>query len=161
MSEASAILTWPLLVSQLLIFGTAAFVLMFAPATIGEGRDSSPVFIAIWRALAVVIVIVSPMLFIAMASGMAQMTWAQVLPVIPQVARETYAGRLWMWRFGAVALLAIVAWIPARANLTAIGLMAISAILTLLGSMTSHAVDKGSFAVAIYCVHQMAAGIWL
>lgn len=161
MSEASAILTWPLLVSQLAIFGTAAFALMLAPATIDDGRHSSPSFIAIWRALAVVIVIISPMLFIAMASGMAQITWTQVPPLIPQIVRETYAGRLWMWRFGAVAMLAIVAWVPERARFTSAGLMAISAILILLGSLISHAIDKGPFAVAIYCVHQMAAGIWL
>ena len=66
-----------------------------------------------------------------------------------------------MWRFGVVAMLVIVAWIPSRSHFRTAGLIAISALLTLLGSMTSHAVDKGSFAVAVYCIHQMAAGIWI
>ena len=158
MIAGPAIFTWPVLVAQLIIFGTAAFALMFAPAPIGES-DAGPMML--WRSLAILNLVMSPMVFIEIASGMAQASWMEVLPFVPRILRETLAGRIWMWRFVAVVLLAIVVWIPARATVVAASSLALSAILIVLGSLTSHAIDKGAWVVGIYSIHQGAAGLWL
>lgn len=158
MIDTPAILTWPVLVAQLVIFGTAAFALMFAPVAIEESNGRRRM---LWRALAILNLAMSPLLFLEIVSGMAQATWMQVLPFIPQIMRETLAGRFWMWRFAAVVMLAMVVWIPVREMLVAFAALALASLLIVLGSLTSHAIDKGVLAVAIYSVHQAAVGLWL
>src|SRR5579863_5951876 len=101
-----ALLTWPVLVAQLAIFGTAAFTLMFAPGALSEGDRASEI-VMLWRTLAILNLAMSPLVFMEMASGMAQASWTEVLPAIPLIVRETLAGRVWVWRFAALALLAI------------------------------------------------------
>jgi putative copper export protein len=156
-----AIFTWPVLVAQLLIFGTAAFALMFAPVAIGESNGASDRVVMLWRLLAMLNLAMSPLLFMEIASRMAQTGWMRVLPFIPQIMRETVAGRFWVWRFAAVVMLAMVVWIPARATLVAFATLTLSSLLIVLGSLTSHAIDKGAPVVAIYSVHQATAGLWL
>ena len=156
MIGALAIFAWPVLVAQLLIFGTAAFAVMFAPIELAEGG----VLDSLWRVLALVNLAMSPLVFMEISAGMAQASWSQTLPLIPEILRETLAGRLWMWRFVAILALAIVVWIPLR-ELRAIGVLALSAILIVLSSLTSHAIDRGMVVVAVYAIHQAAAGLWL
>jgi putative copper export protein len=153
-----AIFTWPVLIAQLVIFGTAAFALMFAPLVPGDYAGDP---IMLWRGLAILNLVMSPMVFMEMASGMAQASWMEVLPFVPQILRETFAGRIWTWRFLVVVMLAIIVWIPARATLVALGALTLSAILLTLGSFTSHAIDKGLPMVAVYTLHQAGAGLWL
>ena len=156
MIGALAIFAWPVLVAQLVIFGTAAFELIFAPAPfIEEGG-----LITLWRILAILNLAISPLMFIEISAGMAQTTWTQTLPLIPEILRETLAGRLWMWRFVAIVTLAIVLWMPRR-ELRAIGALTLSAILIGLGSLTSHAIDRGMLVVSVYAIHQAAGGLWL
>ncbi len=152
-----AILTWPVLVAQLLVFGTAAFALMFAPAALGE-YDARPRML--WRALAILILAISPMLFMEIASEMAGASWRETFPLVPRILRETVAGRFWILRLVAVVMLAIATWTPLREGLVALGALALSTILILLGSLTSHAIDKGALIVAIDFVHQCAGGLW-
>jgi len=115
----------------------------------------------LWRVLALIILIVSPFAFIEMASAMASATWSEALPLVPQILHETHAGRIWVWRFATVALLAIVAFIPMRQMLAALLFFAASAALLFMVSLTGHAIDKGAIAVAIYFVHLSAAGLWI
>jgi len=117
--------------------------------------------VTLWRVFATLNLTMSPLVFMEMASGMAQASWTEVLPLIQEIMRETLAGRLWMWRFVAAVLLAIVVWISARSRLVAMVALALSSILIVLGSLTSHAIDKGVLAVTIYSAHQAAAGLWL
>lgn len=158
MIAGPAIFTWPVLIAQLVIFGTAAFALMFAPLVPGDYAGDP---IMLWRGLAILNLVMSPMVFMEMASGMAQASWMEVLPLVPQILRETFAGRIWTWRFLVVVMLAIIVWIPARATLVALGALTLSAILLTLGSFTSHAIDKGLPMVAVYTLHQAGAGLWL
>lgn len=158
MIAGPAIFTWPVLIAQLVIFGTAAFALMFAPLVPGDYAGDP---IMLWRGLAILNLVMSPMVFMEMASGMAQASWMEVLPLVPQILRETFAGRIWTWRFLVVVMLAIIVWIPARATLVALGGLTLSAILLTLGSFTSHAIDKGLPMVAVYTLHQAGAGLWL
>lgn len=160
MIEPPVILAWPLITAQLLIFGTAAFALATASGHAVGREGSTDSLVVLWRGLALVILALSPLRFLGVAAGMADSTWKEAIPLVPQIVRETFAGRVWAWRLGVAAMLAIAAWIPARRMLPPL-MLAISTLLLLFQSMTSHAVDKGAYAIAIHFVHQVAAGLWL
>ncbi len=155
------ILAWPLVGSQVLIFGTAAFALVAAPRDVASGEVSSRGMARLWRILAVIILVMSPLRLLSVAAGMADSTFREVMPVMPQIMRETFAGRVWTWRLVAALLLAIVAWIPVPGRLATTLIFAVSAALLGLQSVTSHAVDKGAFAIAVHFAHQVAAGLWI
>ena len=115
----------------------------------------------LWRTLAVIILVMSPLRLLSVAAGMADSTFREVMPVMPQIMRETFAGRVWTWRLAAALVLAIVAWIPAPGRIATALIFAFSAALLGLQSVTSHAVDKGAFAIAVHFAHQVAAGLWI
>jgi copper resistance protein D len=154
------ILAWPLITAQLLIFGTATFALLSGSSQIPSREGSPDSLILLWRALALIILIISPLRFLSVAAGMADSTLREVIPFVPQIVRETFAGRVWAWRLGGAAMLAVAAWIPSRRILPAL-MCTISSVLLFCQSLTSHAVDKGASAIAIHFVHQVAAGLWL
>lgn len=161
MIDTRAILIWPVLVAQLLIFGTAAFALIFAPVAIDESGTRLDSAVKLWRALAILNLAMSPLAFIEIGSGMAQMTWMQTLPLMPEIMRETVAGRFWMWRLVAALTLAVAVWLPAPATRVALAALVLAAILIVLSSLTSHAIDKDALVIAIYSTHQAAVGLWL
>jgi copper transport protein len=92
---------------------------------------------------------------------MADSTFREVIPVMPQVMRETFAGRVWTWRLATALLLALVAWVPAPGRFATASICGISAVLIAMQSITSHAVDKGAFAIGVHFAHQAAAGLWI
>lgn len=155
------IFAWPLVGSQVLIFGTAAFALVAAPATIGDGDGWNRSMASLWRVLALIVLVMSPLRLLSVAAGMADSTFREVMPMMPQIMRETFAGRVWTWRLATALLLAIVAWIPAPGRLATTLIFAVAAALLGLQSVTSHAVDKGAFAIAVHFAHEAAAGLWI
>jgi len=155
------ILAWPLVGSQLLIFGTTAFALLAAPRDVVTGDVSKRSLVVLWRVLALIVLVMSPLRLLSVAAGMADSTFREVLPSMPQIMRETFAGRVWTWRLATALLLALVAWIPASGRLATALMFVISAALLGFQSVTSHAVDKGAFAISIHFVHQVAAGMWV
>jgi putative copper export protein len=158
--ETPLILAWPLITAQILIFGTAAFALAAGSSQIPSRDGSADSMVVLWRGLALVILVISPLRFLSIAAGMADSTLREVIPFVPQIMRETYAGRVWAWRLGVAATLAVAAWIPSRRILPAL-IATISTMLLLAQSLTSHAVDKGASAITIHFVHQFAAGLWI
>jgi putative copper export protein len=158
MIEPSVILAWPLITAQVVIFGTAAFALTSGSAQVSDGLTDS--LVVLWRILALIVLIVSPLRFLSVAADMADSTLRQAIPFVPQVMRETFAGRVWAWRLGVAAMLALGAWIPSRRNL-AILMFVVSTVLIIFQSVTSHAIDKGAYAIAIHFVHQVSAGLWI
>ena len=155
------ILAWPLVGSQLLIFGTTAFALFAAPRDIVAGDVSRRSLTVLWRVLALIVLVMSPLRLLSIGAGMADSTFREVLPSMPQIMRETFAGRVWTWRLATALLLALVAWIPASGRLLTALMFVISAALLGFQSVTSHAVDKGVFAISIHFAHQVAAGMWI
>ena len=143
------------------MFGTAAFALVAPPRDTAEGQVSSPSLAALWRVLALIILVVSPVRLLSIAAGMADSTFREAVPLMPQVMRETFAGRAWTWRLATALLLVIVAWTAPPGRLATTLIFAISAALLAFQSITSHAVDKGAFAVAVHFAHQAAAGLWI
>ena len=155
------IFAWPLVGSQVLIFGTTAFALVATPREIASSDRSRQSMAKLWRVLALIVLVMSPLRLLSVAAGMADSTFREVIPVMPQVMRETFAGRVWTWRLATALLLALVAWIPAPGRFATTLIFVISAALVALQSVTSHAVDKGAFAIAVHFAHQAAAGLWI
>ena len=155
------IFAWPLVGSQLLIFGTTAFALFAAPRDVVAADVSSQSMVVLWRALALIVLVISPLRLLSVGAGMADSTFREVLPSMPQIMRETFAGRVWTWRLATALLLALVAWIPAPGRFVTTLIFAVSAALLAFQSVTSHAIDKGAFAIAVHFVHQAAAGMWI
>jgi putative copper export protein len=158
--ETPLILAWPLITAQLLIFGTATFALVTGSSQIPSRDGSADSPVVLWRGVALFILIISPLRFLCVAAGMANSTLREVIPFVPQIVRETFAGRVWAWRLGIAAMLAAAAWIPSRRMLPVL-MSTISTLLLICQSLTSHAVDKGGSAIAIHFAHQVAAGLWL
>ena len=115
----------------------------------------------LWRVLAVIVLVVSPLRFLSIAAGMADSTVREVLPSVPLIMRETFSGKAWTWRLAIALLLALAAWIPAPGRFATALILVISATLLALQSITSHAVDHGAFAIAVHFTHQAAAGTWI
>ena len=161
MIAGPATFAWLLLVAQLLIFGTAAFALIAPDLPAGAVSEFNRRLATLWRVLALALLVISPLAFMDMACGMAQMRWWQVVPLVPEIVRETDAGRVWIWRTGVVVILAAAAWIPLRARVLAIAMLLLTALLLILASITSHAIDFGRLAIAVYFVHQASAGVWI
>jgi putative copper export protein len=155
------ILAWPLVGSQVLIFGTTAFALFAVPRDVVAGDVSRRSLVALWRVLALIVLVTSPLRLLSVAAGMADSTFREVLPSMPQIMRETFAGRVWTWRLATVLLLALVAWMPVSGRLATTLMFVISSALLGFQSVTSHAIDKGAFAISIHFVHQAAAGMWI
>src|SRR5271167_4088641 len=155
------IFAWPLVGSQLLIFGTTAFALAAAPREIAADAQWGRSMASLWRALALIVLVMSPLRLLSIAAGMAESTLRDAIPLLPEVMRETFAGRVWAWRLATALLLAIVAWIPAPGRSATTLMLVIAAALLALQSVTSHAVDKGPFAIAIHFAHQAAAALWI
>ncbi len=145
----------------MLIFGTTAFALMAAPRDVAAADRSSQSLAKLWRVLALIVLVMSPLRLLSVGAGMADSTFGEVIPVMPQIMRETFAGRVWTWRLATALLLAVVAWIPVPGRLATTLMLVISAVLLALQSVTSHAVDKGAFAIAVHFTHQAAAGLWI
>jgi putative copper export protein len=155
------IFSWPLVGSQVLMFGTTAFALWAAPREAVDGGESSRAMTRLWRTLALIVLVMAPLRLLSIGAGMADSTFREVLPSMPQIMRETFAGRVWTWRLAITLLLALVAWIPTPGRLATALMFVISAALLALQSITSHAVDKGAFAITIHFAHQAAAGMWI
>jgi len=156
-----AILAWPVLTAQLVIFGTAVFALSLADDAGGERDRLLASLIGLWRILGLTAILFSPLLFVKVAAGMAGTDWWGALPFVLQVLRQTHAGAVWKWRLPLVILLGVLAWLPFARARAALLLLFTSAALLLCESLTSHAIDVGGLTVAIDFVHQMAAAVWI
>jgi copper transport protein len=144
-----------------LIFGTTAFALVGMPRHVAEVDRSSRSMASLWRVLALIVLVMSPLRLLSIAAGMADSTLREVIPIMPQVMSETFAGRVWTWRLATALLLALAAWIPAPGRLATTLIFTISVALLAFQAITSHAVDKGAFAIAAHFTHQAAAGMWI
>ncbi|MGH7838677.1 MAG: hypothetical protein ACREQC_12770, partial [Candidatus Binataceae bacterium] len=99
-----ALLAWPVLTAQLLMFGTAAFALSLGNDAGAERDQLIASLISLWRLLGLTVLLVSPLLFVQITAGMAGTNWWNAIPLAPQVLRETHAGAVWQWRLPIVIL---------------------------------------------------------
>jgi putative copper resistance protein D len=151
----------PLVAALLFVFGLALFMLKVAPPGAGAALDDhNPVFWQLLRLLAVVQLLLWPVKLLTNAASMAEVTLRQAIPLVPEVLRETHFGHDWLSTAPLALLLVVAAWIPGRASTRAGLLVLISAAMLVLWALSSHAIDFGPVAVAVYALHEAAAGMW-
>jgi putative copper resistance protein D len=149
------------MVSLVATFGTASFVLLSAGERVFDFRAVAPSLLTLWRVLVAVIFLLSPLVLLNITADMAGVSWTSAVDFVPQVLAETHAGRVFSW-FLPVALLLLLracAPLPQFIKITMLSLLA--GVLLLLQALLSHAIDKGAIAVAVYFLHELAAGLWV
>jgi len=154
-----ALVAWPLLVAETLIFGTAAFALVLAPDTRSE--EMANALTPLWRGLALLAVVFSPLALLVGTANMGDLSLRAAMPFLPQVIRETHFGHVWMWSFPLTLVLLVVASTSGRGPLRTAILGLVACALLLLGSFSSHAIDRGRIAVLVYFTHEVAAALWI
>jgi copper resistance protein D len=160
---AAALLAWPEILAQSLIFGSAMLCLMLRRSTVSGTASSDTLGRALagwWRIFALVVAIMSSLMFVDQVAGMADVSWREAVPLLGEVLKHTHAGNIWEWRLPAAAALLIIAWIPMRESARALVLAILCAALSFAGSLMSHAIDFGAIAIAFHVVHSLAAGAW-
>jgi putative copper export protein len=154
-----AIVAWPLLVAEILIFGTVAFALLLAPDT--QSEEMANALTPLWRGLGLLAVVFSPLALLVGAANMGDLSLRAAIPFLPQVIRETHFGYVWSWSFPLTLASLIIPWTPGRGPLKTTTLGLVACALLLLGSFSSHAIDRGNIAVIVYFIHEVAAALWI
>src|SRR5579859_4062703 len=160
---SAALLAWPVILAQTLIFGSAMFCLMLNLPVGNRARTGDAFGRALagwWRMLTLVVALISPLMFIDEVAGMAGVSMRNALPLLGEVLAQTHAGHAWRWRLPTAFVLLFVAWLPLRQSVQALSLVVLCAGLCLASSIKSHAIDFGTTAVAMRFVHALAAGAW-
>ncbi len=147
--------TWPPLVALALLFGSSGFVLV---ATV---RDDERAFTRLWRALAFVLLVFSPVELLIATANAADTTVRDALTLLGPMVTGTHIGRLWLGRIPLTLALVVAAFVPLKMTARATSLLLMSAAGLGLCALGSHAIDKGALAVAIYSIHELAAAAWL
>jgi putative copper export protein len=154
-----AIVAWPLLVAEILIFGTTAFALLLAPEPSSEGIASA--LTPLWRWLALVAALLSPLVLLVGTANMADVSLRAAIPFLPQVVHETHFGHVWSWSFPLTLALLVIPWTPGRGPLKTTALSLVAGALLLLVSFSSHAIDRGTVSLIVYFTHEVAAALWI
>jgi copper resistance protein D len=156
-----AVTVWPLLVAQTLLFGTSAFVLGVAPRVAAERASVQRRLATLWRVLAILLLVASPLALLSETASMAAVPWGRAAAFVPEVLRGTHLGLIWTWRLPVTAAVLVVAWRRTGEAWQPAALGFLGAGLLVFSGLSGHAVDYGTIAVAVYCVHEMAAALWL
>jgi len=159
----AALLAWPVILAQALIFGSALFCLMLnrsAARHLRTGEALATSMLRWWRLLALIVALVSPIIFVNEVAGMAGVSIRAAFPLLCEVLAQTQSGHTWEWRLPAAVALMVVTWLPLREAARSVLLVILCVGLFLLSSLKSHAIDFGAIAVAVRFVHALAAGTW-
>jgi putative copper resistance protein D len=156
-----ALLEWPLVVAVIAVFGTGAFALFCTPSSEAQSEAVVSALSPIWRGLAAVAVLISPFVLLDLTAEMAAVSWWAAIPLLPKVMTDTHVGRVWTCFMPATVLLLASTFLPQRHSCRTIVLLTLATLLLLFDALSSHATDKGWTTVAVYFVHEIAAGLWL
>ncbi len=152
---------WLILAALLLVFGLGAFAATVARTGI-EPRALPRRFSTAMRLAALAQLVILPLILIAAVACMAQVGPSAAITLIPKVLRETHFGHIWIASAPLAVLLVLTAWGPSRLKpVRAVGLTLIGAVLLLLWAASGHAADYSRAAIAVYFIHEAAAGMWL
>jgi putative copper export protein len=161
-----AAIVWPAIAAQLFALGSGALALGLLSRH-SDRPDYPTIERAVagaltpwWRMFALVNLVFFGILVVAKTGGMADVSWPQALPLISEVMTATHAGRVWQWQTAIALALAAATLLPIRPLLRAALVTPLAALLLLMGSLTSHAIDYGSTTIAIDFAHQLAGGLW-
>jgi putative copper export protein len=156
-----ALLVWPLVASLVATFGTAGFVLLSANERVFDLQSTAASLLGLWRLLTAAVLLLLPVVLLDITADMAGISWIGAVRFLPQVLAETHAGRVFEWYLPIALMLFLAACIPLPQFITSAMLFTLTGISLLLQALLSHAIDKGNFAVAIYYLHEAAAGLWV
>jgi copper resistance protein D len=158
-----AVLVWPAIAAQLFALGSSALAVgllwRHSDHALTEQTVAS-VVIPWWRGFALVNLLFFGIFVIAKTAGMADVTWPQALPLIGEVMTGTHAGHVWRWQTTIALGFVAITFIPTRIRLRATIVMTLAALLLLMDSLTSHAIDYGRVTIAIDFAHLLAGGVW-
>jgi putative copper export protein len=159
----AALLAWPAILAQALIFGSALLCLMLnwsaaRRARTGDVLAQTPT--GWWRILALIVALVSLLTFVNEVAGMAGVSLRAALPLLGEVLAQTQSGHTWEWRLSAALVLMIATRLPMRESARSFALVILCTGLFLLGSLKSQAINFGATAVAIRFVPTLAVGAW-
>src|SRR6202171_989466 len=154
-----AIVAWPLLVAEILIFGTTAFALLLAPEP--QSEEIASALTPLWRGLALLAALLSPLVLLVGAANMGDVSLRAAIPLLPEVVHETHFGHVWSWSFPLTLALLVIQWTPGRGPLKTVALSFVAGALLLLLSFSSHAIDRGRIALIVYFTHEVAAALWI
>ncbi|MBF6561327.1 MAG: CopD family protein [Candidatus Binataceae bacterium] len=161
---SSAIMAWPAILAQSLIFGSAMLCIALRTRAADRSKPGDALARSLrgwWRGLATVVMVFCPLMFVGEVADMAGVTWSSALPLLGEVLAQTWAGHTWTVRLPAAGALALAAWLPIRDRMRPVALGIFSAVIMLCGSLKSHAIDFGAMAVALRFVHAIAAATWI
>jgi putative copper resistance protein D len=156
-----ALLVWPLVVALVSAFGTAGFVLLSAGERVFDLRAAAASLLTLWRVLAVVIFLLSPLVVLNVTADMAGVSWTSAVGFVPQVLAETHAGHVFEWFLPIALALLLIAYVPLPQSVRTPASFLLAGVLLLLQAMLSHAIDKGALAVTVYFLHETAVGLWV
>ncbi len=160
----AALLAWPAVLGQTLIFGSATLCVMLRlSADIGEVASLSleRMLRGWWRMFALIIALLMVLMFVNQVAGMAGASWRGALPLLSEVLTQTHSGHTWEWRLPVAAALPIAAWMPLGDRARTLTLVILCAALMAQGCILSHAIDFGLLAIAVRFTHMLAAGTWI
>ena len=160
---SAALLAWPAVLAQMLIFGSAMLCLMLTGSDGGHLRTGQALArkLAVrWRIFASIVALLTPLIFINEVAGMAGVSMRSALPLMGEVLTQTQSGYTWRWRLPIALALLLAAWVPMRESMRSLALAVLCAALFLAGSFQSHAIDFGTMDIALRFVHVLAAGAW-
>lgn len=158
-----ALLAWPPILAQALTIGSAMLCLMLRQAAangVAPRDELARALAGWWRFFALIVAVLSSLIFVDQVAGMAEVSWRSALPLLGEVLAGTQSGHIWEWRLPAAAALVAAAWIPMRDAMRALALSILCAVLFLADSLMSHAIDFGAMAIAACFVHNLAVGVW-
>src|SRR5712691_10846160 len=124
-----ALLVWPLVLSLVAIFGTANFMLLSAGERVFDFRSAATSLLNLWRVLAAVIFLLSPLVLLNITADMAGVSWASAVGFVPQVLEETHAGRVFEWFLPAALVLLLSACIPLSQSIRTTMLLLLAGVL--------------------------------
>ena len=153
-----ALLGWPLIASLVTIFGTAGFILLLARERAFDLRAAAASLVTPWRLLAAVIFLVSPLVLLSVTADMASVSWSGAVPLVPEVLAETHAGHIFEWFLPLAFVLLLTSLIPLPQPVRTAMLFLLAGVLLLLQALLSHAIDKGTLAVGVNCLHEVTSG---
>src|SRR5271154_1731624 len=111
----AALLAWPVTLAQTLIFGSALLCLMLHWRSGSGARTGATLARTLtpwWRVLAMIVAVVSPVIFVNEVAGMAGVSMRAAIPLMGEVLVQTKSGHTWEWRLPEAVALMIAAWLP-------------------------------------------------
>src|SRR5260370_11468156 len=156
-----ALAAWPLVAAEILIFGTAVFAFLIAPSAESQPDGVAHSLTPLWRGLALLAFLISPIVLLVDCANIADVSLPAAISFLPQVMHETHLCRIWLWAFPVTVFLLIAALMPGYRPIKIAILGILTGSLLALTSLSGHAIDRGAIAVAVYCVHDVGAALWI